>query len=307
MSRWFLYTVLTMLLWGGWGVLSKPLSEALSSWQVQTLSTLGLLPVLALLAGAARLSHSANPRLGCAQAFGSGIITSLGNVACYEALAAGGKAAAVIPLTGLYPLVTILLALVVLRERLNTKQAAGVGASLVALYCFSGGVSAGFMSAWLAVAFLAVVLWGTGAFLQKLATLHASSELATLAFLLGFLPVAVLTPLFHPISLAVGVRNWALVLALGLFFALGNLTLMRAYSLGGRAAIVTPMASLYSLVTIPAAVVLLGERPTLREGCGIACALLAVVGLSWETPTPPTQPLTPQAAPQQSVTPPTPS
>jgi DNA polymerase/3'-5' exonuclease PolX len=51
MSRWFLYTVLTMLLWGGWGVLSKPLSEALSSWQVQTLSTLGLLPVVALLAG----------------------------------------------------------------------------------------------------------------------------------------------------------------------------------------------------------------------------------------------------------------
>jgi drug/metabolite transporter (DMT)-like permease len=42
------------------------------------------------------------------------------------------------------------------------------------------------------------------------------------------------------------------------------------------------MASLYSLVTIPLAVILLAERIGPREGIGIGFALLAVVALSWE-------------------------
>ena len=30
MPRWFFYSLVTMLLWGGWGVVAKPLSLALS-------------------------------------------------------------------------------------------------------------------------------------------------------------------------------------------------------------------------------------------------------------------------------------
>ena len=69
-----------------------------------------------------------------------------------------------------------------------------------------------------------------------------------------------------------------------LLFALGNLTLIYAYGTGGKAAIVTPLASLYSLVTIPLAVVLLHERISGREGLGIALAILAAVALAWESP-----------------------
>jgi drug/metabolite transporter (DMT)-like permease len=75
-----------------------------------------------------------------------------------------------------------------------------------------------------------------------------------------------------------------LLLALGLFYGLGNLTLMAAYGRGGRAAIVTPLASLYSLVTIPLAVWLLKEKVGGREASGIALALAAIVALSWERP-----------------------
>jgi drug/metabolite transporter (DMT)-like permease len=76
-----------------------------------------------------------------------------------------------------------------------------------------------------------------------------------------------------------------LVLSLGLCFGLGNLTLIHAYGAGGRASVVTPMASLYSVVTIPLAVLFLQERVTPREGLGIALALGAVVALSWEVST----------------------
>jgi transporter family protein len=282
MPRWLIYTVLTMLLWGGWGVVSKPLSSELSAWQVQSLSTLGILPVLIILARSSNLRHGSNSRRGFGLALGAGIITSVGNVACYQALALGGKAAAVIPLTALYPLVTIILALLFLGERLSLSQTVGIGLALAALYCFNVGTESNLFSPWLVVALIPVACWGLSAFLQKLATGHASAELATVAFLVGFIPVALFIPLFARIQWTLSGATWLLLLALGLFFALGNLTLILAYSGGGHASVVTPMASLYSLVTIPLAVVLLAERMGLREGIGIGFALLAVVALSWE-------------------------
>jgi drug/metabolite transporter (DMT)-like permease len=83
------------------------------------------------------------------------------------------------------------------------------------------------------------------------------------------------------------VATWALALSVGLFFGLGNLTLIFAYGTGGKASVVTPMASLYSVVTIPLAIVLLGEKVAAREGLGIALALAAAAALSLEKPTPP--------------------
>ena len=240
-----------MLLWGGWGVLSKPLSSALSPWQVQTLSALGLLPVLALMGGSRNLRSGAKSARGFILAFASGVLGSIGNVAYYQALAAGGKAAAVTPITALYPLVTIVLAMVFLRERLNRVQVLGVGVSLVALYLFNVGGDTGWLTPWLGVALLPIALWGASALLQKIATGSASTELVTLAFLLGEMPVALLTPIFQPLEFRLPGSTWLMLGLLGLFFGLGNLTLIFAYGTGGRAAVVTPLASLYAVVTIP--------------------------------------------------------
>jgi drug/metabolite transporter (DMT)-like permease len=282
MPPWLIYTLLTMLLWGGWGALSKPLSSAVSSWQMLVVSTLGLLPVIGVLRASRQWGAGGNPRRGFGLAFASGILGSAGNVAYYQALAEGGKAAAVTPLTSLYPLVTIVLALAWLRERLNALQAVGMMFSLAALYCFSGGEGAAMFSVWVLLALVPIGCWGVSALLQKLATAHASSERCTLAFLLGFVPVALAIPLWQPMKWSLPAGTWLLLLALGLLFALGNLTLIFAYGRGGRASVVTPLASLYSLVTIPLAIAFLGEKIAWREGLGIGLALVAVVGLCWE-------------------------
>src|SRR5262245_5718168 len=152
MPRWLVYTLVTMALWGAWGVFSKPLSSALSPWQVQALSVLGLLPVIAWLICLRKSESGSNRQRGFWLAFASGILGSLGNVAYYQSLSAGGKAAAVTPITALYPLVTIGLAVIILRERLNWIQAAGVGVSLIALYLFNVGADTGWLTPWLAVA-----------------------------------------------------------------------------------------------------------------------------------------------------------
>ena len=306
MPRWFLYSLVTMLIWGGWGVVSKPLSAELSPWQVQCLSTLGLLPVL-ILAGRKQFQISnikdqisgqsgSNLRRGLGQAFVAGIISSAGNVACYEALAVGGKAAAVIPLTSLYPLVTIILAMVLLRERLNRVQWAGIGISFAALCFFSVEKGSAWISPWLAAALIPIALWGVSGFLQKLATDHASSELVTFAFLLGFVPAAVLIPVFQPFEWQLSGVTWLMLFLLGLFYGLGNLTLIIAYGTGGRASVVTLMTSLYSLITIPLAMLLLHEQLSDRQRIGIVLALAAVVALGRETPP------TPHGVPNDAAT-----
>jgi drug/metabolite transporter (DMT)-like permease len=284
MPRWLIYTVLTMLLWGGWSAVSKPLSSKLTAWEMQALSTIGLLPVILVLALSRSLTVGANPRRGFLQAFAAGLIVSAGNAAYFHALALGGKAAAVTPLTSLYPLVTVLLALGLLKERLNLVQATGIGLALLAIYVLNVGGETGFLSGWLAFALVPVLFWGVSALLQKLATQHASNELSTLAFLLGFIPVALLIPVFEQIHWHLTGKAWGLVILLGALFALGNLTLIFAYGSGGKGSIVTPMASLYSLVTIPVAMVTLDKRISSREWFGITFALCAVVALCHEKP-----------------------
>jgi len=290
MPRWFLYSLVTMFLWGGWGVVSKPLSTTLSPWQVQCLSSLGLLPVLVVLA-ARQLRNLKleirNWRRALLPAFTGGVISSVGNLACFQALAAGGKAAAVIPLTSLYPLVTIILARRVLKERLNAVQWGGIVVSFAALGCFFNvepGNLSSLWSPWLAAALVPIVLWGVSDFLQKLATGHAPSELTTFAFLLGFVPAGVLIPALQPFAWPVPAMTWLLLVLLGLFYSLGNFALITAYGSGGRASVVTPMTSLYSLITIPLAVLLLHEPISSREGIGILLAVLAVLALGRETP-----------------------
>jgi drug/metabolite transporter (DMT)-like permease len=283
---WFLYTVVTMFLWGGWGLVSKPIADRLSPWQVQTVSALGLLPVIGLVTGSKNLPNGAKPRRGFWLAFGSGVVATLGNIAYYQSLSVGGKAAAVTPLTALYPVVTVSLAIAVLGERLNRIQIAGVLLSLGAIYFFNVGSGSALLTPWLALALVPIGLWGASALLQKCAALHASSELATIGFLLGALPISALMPFCVPMNWQLPYTTWALAIAVGFLFGLGNLTLMFAYGNGGKGSVVTPLAGLYSLVTIPLAVLILGEHVTAREGLGIALALAAAAALSYEKPAP---------------------
>jgi uncharacterized membrane protein len=291
--RWLICTLLTMLLWGVWGFLSKPVADRLSSWQTQTVSAAGLLPVIGFLLASKAIRNGARPRRGFWLAFGSGVIGSVGNVAYYAALGAGGKAAAVTPITAMYPAVTIGLAILLLRERLNPTQFVGVVLSLIALYVFNVGADSAWLSPWLALALIPVGLWGVAALMQKYSANDASGELATLGFLLGILPVSLLTPLWVSMNWRISADTWGLGLLLGLAFGLGNLTLIFAYGSGGKASVVTPMAGLYSLVTIPLAVFALGEKVAMREAFGIGLALLAALALSYEKPPGPSQQIPP--------------
>ncbi len=285
---WVIWTALALFSWGIWAVLSKALGDTLTAEQSQVLSTIGLLPILAALAitGPGRAGLRTSSRRGLALASAGGIVSCLGNLAYYGALARGEKVATVVSLTALYPLITIALAVLILRERLNRFQMLGLGLSLVAIWLFNVQDDGTIFSRTVVYAVPPILLWGLSGFLQKVATNHLSGETAALVYLGAFVPVAVLLGLREPWPepAHLTARVWIIVLALGFFLAFGNLAVLAAFARGGQAAIIAPLTALYPLISMPVAVLLFREKLGGREIAGIVCALASVAALSQESP-----------------------
>ena len=137
MPRWLWYSILTTLFWGAWGVVSKVAMDKMSPMVNQVVFTLGLIPLVLIVARSRQLWVARNHRRGGVFAFVTGILGGVGNITMYEALSHGGKASTVVPITGLYPLFTVITAIPLLREKLNWVQAVGIGMAVVAILLFS--------------------------------------------------------------------------------------------------------------------------------------------------------------------------
>lgn len=287
MAAWLLWTLVALLSWGVWAVLSKLLGDTLSAEQTQAISTLGLLPILVVLALSA-FSQGKRwgtiPRRDFVAPFLGGIVSCLGNLFYYGALARGEKVSAIVALTALYPLMTIGLAVLLLRERLNLLQLAGIVFSLIAIWLFNDKGDGGLLSKTVLYAVPPIVLWGLSGFLQKVSTNHLPAEGAALIYLGAFVPVGVAMGLSEPWPAVMTSRTWWLVLAVGFFLAFGNYAILAAFARGGKAAVITPLSSLYPLISVPVAVIFLHEKLGEREVTGILLAILSVAAFSIEWP-----------------------
>jgi drug/metabolite transporter (DMT)-like permease len=131
------------------------------------------------------------------------------------------------------------------------------------------------------LALAAMASWGVAALMQKASTLYLSGEASAMWFLLAFVPVGLVIVLRSPLPSRIAPETWALAAALGFTLGLGNLTVLLAYSHGGKAAVIAPLSGLYPAVSLPIAIFAFGERLEARETAGIALALVAVVLLSY--------------------------
>jgi transporter family protein len=139
------------------------------------------------------------------------------------------------------------------------------------------------MHAWLGFAILALVLWGVTGVTQKLSTNRISSERSFLWFCWAMVVLS-------GAVLVVARPHWGLgqVVVLcsiggGALNGLGAWTSFRALESGGKASIVISLISLYPLLTVALAVVLLGERLTWMQSAGAVMAIAAAILLSLET------------------------
>lgn len=138
MPRWLAFSLVTILLWGAWGGVSKVASGGVDANTNQVFFTLGLLPLILFVWRSSRAkADREGRRIGIAWAFLTGILGGTGNIAFFHALVMGGKASIVAPVTALFPLVTVILAMGFLHERIGTAQKVGLVLALAAIYLLS--------------------------------------------------------------------------------------------------------------------------------------------------------------------------
>jgi transporter family protein len=284
--RWLWWSLLAVVSWGVWAVLYKFVEKDLSATHNQAISTLGILPVIGVLAlfrgSASPGANESSTRLGIVLALCGGIVSCLGNIPYYNLLGSE-QAVTVVPFTAMYPLVTILLAVTLLRERLNRVQALGIATSLVAIYLLNVRDDRSLFSNLFAGVLAAIVLWGTAGFLQKVATNRIAGSRAALWFLLAFVPMGAIILMLDPIRERVEMRVVVISAVIGFSLAFGNFAILVALASGGKASVVVPLTGLYPLVAIPIALAQ-GERVGVRESIGIVLAIAAVVMLVKESP-----------------------
>lgn len=132
------------------------------------------------------------------------------------------------------------------------------------------------MKTWIIPICITFVLWGIQGFVAKLTTQYINPMSALLynivgAFIVGIVILYLLN--FSPQIHAKGIALAVFMGTLGILGALGMLYAMRQ----GKVSVVTVISALYPLVSILLAYFILKEPITLKEGVGIAFALVAMV------------------------------
>ena len=135
-TRWFWYAVLSSLCWTAWAFTARIGSKELPPAIMQFVSAFGFLLVGFILVMAKKF-HWRGPIQGISYALGSGILLGLGGLALYGAYRSATNASSITAITSLYPVVTVVLARVFLREKLNRQQVLGVFMALVAIALLS--------------------------------------------------------------------------------------------------------------------------------------------------------------------------
>jgi len=135
-GKWFWYSMLSVICFGGWGLFGKLGSLEIPASTMQFIFALGFLPLAPALFAVTRLKPGTNLR-GILSALASGILSGIAGMAFYAAFRSGGNTSVITAATALYPVITVLLAVWVLRERLTRLQVVGIGFAAVAFILFS--------------------------------------------------------------------------------------------------------------------------------------------------------------------------
>ena len=139
------------------------------------------------------------------------------------------------------------------------------------------------MHLWLLFSIVALFLWGITGVTQKLSTNRITSERSFLWFCWAM--VALSAVVMFAVHLQWGLSRLVLLSAIagGALNGIGAWTSFRALESGGKASIVISLVSLYPLLTVLLAVLILGERLTGLQTMGAFTAIAAAILLSVET------------------------
>ncbi len=138
MTEWLPSALLALFSFGLWGLFSKLALGYIDAKSALVFQTLGVVVITVFTLYFFNFKSATN--LGNLKGVGFGILTGIAyGIGCWFYLIAAdkGKLVTVVTLTALYPLVTIFLSYLLLRENMNIKQCFGIALALVSIYLMS--------------------------------------------------------------------------------------------------------------------------------------------------------------------------
>ena len=250
---WLVFAAITTLFWGVWGSLielpEKAGFPATLGYSVWALTMIPCALVALKLAGWKLDRDLRSVLLGSTV----GLLGAGGQLLLFQALRTG-PAYLVFPIVSLYPVVTVALSLLLLKERASRRAWVGIGLALPALALLSWqppSSAVGPTALWLPLALVVFASWGVQAYVMKFSndTMRAESIYFYMAAAaLALVPVAIaMTDFSKPIEW--GWRGPYLAAAIQVLNSIGALCLVYALRTG-KAIIVVPMTSLAPVLTI---------------------------------------------------------
>ena len=280
---WFLYALLTTLSWGIWGAFIEipekagfPATLGFMVWSVS------MIPFMLI------AMYNANWKVEYRwESVRDGLFIGLtgagGNLLLFEALRTG-PAYIVFPFVSLYPVMTIILSLIFLKEKATRRQWAGIVLALIAIFFLSWQDSSDTNvkgGAWLLLAVLIFILWGAQNVVFKSANQHTRAESLFVYMTIGGL---LLAPVAWYMTEPGATVNWGpkgfwLLALLHMVNSAGALAVVYAYRYG-KALVVAPLTGLAPVITVILSLIIYGVVPGLMLSTGILLATLAMVLLS---------------------------
>ena len=136
MAKWLIMALATLVLWGFWGVALKLASKKLDWKSLYIISNMVIIAVIAALL-ITRNIELPTEKSSLGYALMAGVCGTFGYILLILSMKAGGKASIVIPLTSLYPALTVILSKLLLQEPLNRFQVIGITLALIAIVLLS--------------------------------------------------------------------------------------------------------------------------------------------------------------------------
>ena len=280
---WLLFATITTVFWGAWGALIEipekagfPATLGYSVWAVTMIPC----AIVALYIAKWKLNFEKRSIfLGCV----IGLTGSGGQLLLFHALRSG-PAYIVFPLISLFPILTIFLSIVFLKERGTTRQWIGIAVALIAIAFLSYQPSSGNEaqnSGWLFLSILVFILWGLQAYVMKFSNYTMTAESIFFYMMVTaviLIPFAIgMTDFSNPIN--TGFKGPYLAALIHVLNAVGALTLVYALRYG-KAMVVVPMTGLSPLITVILSLILYAVVPGPILGTGVVLAMVGIYLLS---------------------------
>jgi drug/metabolite transporter (DMT)-like permease len=283
---WLLYCLIANALWALWSLVPAHRSAAMTEESMLVISTAGFVPAALLLAAFRPAPQRGHDRRGVLFALLTGLCGCGGNYLLLRALDAGGEISVVYPVTGIYPLVTVVLAMIFLGDRPSAIQFAGIGVALAAIILLNlpshtaGARASAGLASWMNFSLGALALFGVSGITQRVSMLSISPAAGTLCYagatVLMSGGIVAIEPL---LSWDISPGDWAVALAWGILNAMAMVAQLNAYT-HGDASLVTPVAALYPAITVCLAMLFYGATFTPLKAASVALAIFAGAMLS---------------------------